>query len=291
MAAVPNRLPTMRAKLAFATRRLHAWWEGYAFEPAAERAALQAMLPLDGSPSGRPVADIVAETIWGPGRLEPGSPVWTMRFAHILALPAKAEAVVFGAGAGAPIRDLEQGTRWKVRGLTHAKGVASGKLSHVSTAMTKIQKGGADGTLSFFQLSRETTPSAFAEFASEFVTPGSKAIFVDYAVVRKGARLSRCFGAPGMGTPKTETDYRDALRNAGFVVDEVGDETRNFMELIAHGWAGWRRSYGAISHIEDGRLRAAMLREMSDQAKLWAERYEAMKSGQLRVLFLKATRR
>lgn len=283
------KLPGVKARAVFAARRFHAWWEGYAFDSASERAALLAQLPVAGMATGRPTADIVAESIWGGGRLEPGSPVWTMRYARMLGLPVKADVVVFGAGAGGPVRDLHHGTRWKVTGLTNAVGVADGNLRSHEQALQRMQKATADGALSFFQLSSDANPMAFAEFSAELMLPNSKTVFVDYAVARKGARLPRCF--PGAAAPKTETEYRDALRAGGFVIEEAGDDTLAFMPLIAQGWAGWRRAYDAMTHVEDLPLRAEMLRAMSDHAKLWAERYEALKSGQLRVLFMRAARR
>lgn len=285
------KLPGMQAKLAYASRRFHAWWEGYAFDEVAERAALQAMLPSPGGASGRPVEDIVAEAIWGQGRLEPGSAEWTMRFARMLSLSRKSSAVVFGAGAGGPLHDLLSGTRWKAKGFTHAKGAHAPHLSHYSEAMGRINKAGADGGLSFFQLSRDANPIAFAEFAAELMAPGAKAVFTEFAVVRRGARLSKCFPASHGAGPKTESEYRDALRAAGFVVEEAGDDTLAFLPLIETGWAGWRRAYNAISHIEDIGLRAQMMRALSDHARLWAERFEALKSGQLRVIFLRAAKR
>jgi hypothetical protein len=291
MTATAAKLPSMRAKLAFAARRFHAWWEGYAFDEAAELAALQAMFPMAGSPSGRPVEDIVAEAIWGQGRLEPGAPVWTMRYARMLGLPVKAQVIVFGAGMGGPLGDLENGTRWKAQGFTHAKAAERVNLYRYDAAMGRMHKANAQGAISFFQLSQDANPAAFSEFAAELLLPGAKAIFTDYAVVRKGARLPRCFPAISGGSPKTETEYRDALRTAGLIVDEAGDDTQAFLPLIEHGWAGWRRAYEAITHVEDMALRAKMLRAMSVHARLWAERYEALKSGQLRVMFFRASRR
>ncbi len=291
MTANAAKLPSVRARLAFAARRLHAWWEGYAFDEAAELAALQAMLPVAGSPSGRPIEDIVAESIWGHERLEPGSPAWTMRYARMLGLPVKARVVVFGAGMGGPLTDLAHGTRWKAQGFTHAKAAQGPHLRGYDGAMGRMNKARANGALSFFQLSRDANPAAFSEFVAEMLVPDARVVFADYAVVRKGARLPRCFPAVSRGAPKTETEYRDALRAADLVVDEVGDDTAAFLPLIEHGWAGWRQAYTAMTHVEDMALRAKMLHALSAHACLWAERYEALKSGQLRVMFLRASRR
>ena len=291
MSAQAAKLPGVKAKVAFAARRFHAWWEGYAFDPDAEFAALQAMLPIAGGATGRPPKEIVAEAIWGAGRLEPGGPAWTMRYARMLSLPVKANVIVFGAGAGGPLSDLDHGTRWRAKGFTHARSAAGGKLKAYGEAMGRINKADADGAVSFFQLNRDANTLAFAEFAAELLAPDAKIVFTDYAVIRKGARLPKCFPAGEGTTPKTESEYRDVMRTAGFVIEEAGDDTPAFMPMIAKGWAGWRRAYSAIRSIEDARLRADMLRAMSDHARLWAERYEALRSGQLRVLYLRAAKR
>ncbi len=290
MTATTAKLPGTGARLALASRRFYAWWEGYAFDEAAERAALQARLPIGGA-SGRPAREIVAEAIWGAGRLEPGSPTYTMRYARMLGLPVKSSVVIFGAGAGGPLRDLDHGTRWKAKGFTQSSSAVAKNLTPYGEAMGRINKSCADGAISFFQLNGDTNPVVFAEFAAELLDVGAKAVFADFAVVRKGARLPKCFSA-GAGTmPKTESEYREILRAAGFVVEEAGDDTPAFLPIIAEAWSNWRRIYDAIGNIDDADLRAEMLRAMAEHARLWAERYEALKSGQLRILFMRCARR
>ncbi|GEM_PF-2187985 len=291
MTANAEKLPGLKAKLAFAGRKFNAWWEGYAFDENAERAALQAKFPAAERGSRRPVEEIVGEAIWGEGRLEPGSPAWTMRFARMLSLPVRANVVIFGAGAGAPLSDLKHGTRWKAFGFTHAKNISQGNLRSYDMAMRSTDKSGCAGALSLFELHRDANPSAFAGFASNLLLPGAKAVFVDYATVRKGVRLRSCFPSVHHGAPKTDAEYRAALAGAGFTLEETLDETASFMALIAKGWAGWRQAYTAISQVENGKLRAEMMRAMAANAALWAERFEAMKSGQVRVLCFRATRK
>lgn len=287
MAATATKLPSLRAKFAFAGRKLYAWWEGYAFDEAAERAALQTQFP---GGDARPAEQIVAEAIWGEGRLEPGAPVWTMRLARMLSLPVRANVIVFGAGAGAPLEDLKHGTRWQVTGLTRAKHVAGGALRSYDMAMQRLHKTGAAGALSFFELHRDASPAAFAGLAADLLLPGAKAVFVDFAVARRGARLRSCFPSARHGAPKTEAEYIDALRGAGFSVSDTGDETGAFMQLVAQGWSGWRSAYAGIANLENAPMRAELTRAMAQHAHLWAERFDAMKSGQLRVPCIRATR-
>ncbi|MEO1251092.1 MAG: hypothetical protein AAFW81_01945 [Pseudomonadota bacterium] len=290
MAQTAGTLSTLDAKARFAARRLHAWWEGYRFDPMAERAVIQAKLAQNGQPGGRPVDAIVAEAIWGAGRLEPGSPDWSMRLANKLALPHKSRVIVFGAGAGASVDDLATGAGWKVIGLTPSQSAANDRVVSYDLAMQRVQKSSADGALCLYQLSRDSNPTAFAEFAADLTTPGAPVIFADYVVARRWAKLPSCFPG-GSGFPKTEREYGASLAAAGFEVESIGDDSEIFRRLIADGWAGWRRAYDAFTHIDDTRLRAEMLRAMASQASYWAERNDAIKSGHLGVRILRARKR
>lgn len=289
MTARAAALPNWQARLAFTGRKFHAWWEGYAFDEAAERAALQADFPFAGI-KARPAGDLIAEAIWGEGRLEPGSPAWTMHFARLLSLPVRANVVIFGAGAGGVLNDIRLGTRWRSTGLTRAEHVARGNLRSYDMAVQRRSKAKADGAMSFFELHQEANPASFSAMVSEMLTPGSKAVFVEYCVARKGVRLRSCFPTAKHGAPKTAAQYQEAIRNAGFVVNDGFDETQAFIQMIAKGWAGWRRAYAAISNIENVSKRAELTRAMAVHAHLWAERLDAMKSGQLLVIAIRATR-
>ncbi len=289
MSAQAIKLSGFQAKSAFWRRKFHAWWEGYAFDETAERAAIAAEFPGAGGVAADP-DEIIAQAIWGEGRIDPGSPAWTMRYARQLSLPVKANVIVFGAGVGAPLNDLRHGTRWKVSGLTRAKGISGNDLKHYDVALQKLQKAGAAGALSFFEMSADADPAAFARIAAELLLPGAKAIFVDYAVSRKGARLRSCFPSSMKGTARAVDEYERALSGAGFSVSGALDETATFLPMIAQGWSGWRGAYNAISQLDSDRQRARLLRALGDHAHLWAERYDALKAGRLRVMRFQATR-
>lgn len=290
MASVASELPGFQAKLAFTRRKFHAWWEGYAFDAAAERAAILARFPGAADLGARPVDEIVPEIIWGEGRQEPGAPVWTMRFARMLSLPVRAHVIVFGAGGGAPLNDLKHGTRWKVSGLTRYDNYSHGELRSYDNALQKLHKASTAGALSFFELHRDPDPVAFTRLAAELLLPGAKAVFVDFTVARKGARLRSCFPAFKYGAPRNHGEYETILRDGGFTMTDYGDETGFFMPLIAEGWAGWRQAYEAISNIENMRIRVDLMRGLAAHAHLWAERFDALRSGQLQVTRFQVTR-
>ncbi len=277
----------LRTDLALAGRRFHAWWEGYAFDASAERSRLARAHGLDVATdlfTDVKPEDEIAQGIWGAGRLEPGGPAWTMRFARELGAPLKARIVVLGAGAGGPLRDLKSATRWRVSGFTRYAGAARGvDLKSYEKVMSRINRAAAQGALSFFELHRDPDPRAFAFFAGELVSPGAPVSFIDFTAARKGRGLKACFAAPWTGAPKPSGDYAAMLEDAGLRVADVEDETRAFMPLVTNGWGNWKSAYEEASKIQDAGRRAARLRVLSRYAHLWAERLDALKAGQLQV--------
>lgn len=287
MAGEPLRNNGLRTRLAMTGRRFHAWWEGYAFDAALEREDVAARFgELGAGPSPE---DEIAEWIWGAGRHEPGEPAFTMRLARTLGLPSRARLVVFGAGAGGVLRDLKAGAQWKVAGLGRASLRAPGlDLRSYDEALARLNKAGADGALCFFELHRDADPAAFGRFAGELLKPGAPATFIDFAIARKGARLKSCFAGAWPGAPRIAADYIRALKDAGFTVADTADETRSFMPLVARGWAHWKRAYDAATRTAEPRLRAERVRALGEYAQLWAERYDALRSGQLQALRIQA---
>ncbi|MEX0645029.1 MAG: hypothetical protein WD076_06950 [Parvularculaceae bacterium] len=282
MAGEPLRASGVQGRLQFAARRFHAWWEGYAFDPGLESADIAERLGEGKPHEGLEYA--IAELIWGAGRHEPGDPAWTMRHARTLGLPTKAHVVVFGAGGGAPLRDLKAATRWKVAGLSRVATRLKG-FDHrtYDAALTRPLKTGADGAISFFELHRDADPAAFARFASELLRPSAAISFVDYTLARKGARLKGCFPEAAPGAPRVAADTIRMLKEAGFAVSDTVDETRLFTPLIVKGWAQWKRAYEAANAAGPARQRGEMLRFLSGYAHLWAERLDALKAGHLQV--------
>lgn len=290
MGETRNAAAKLRAQLTFTARKFHAWWEGYAFDADAEHAALQAYLATTFN-DPRNSDEVIAEAIWGKGRLEPGEPAWTMRFARLLSLPVRANVVIFGAGAGAPLDDLKHGTRWKTTGFTRSTNYSDKRLRQYEDALQRLQKGAAGGALSFFELHRDANPEAVTALCAEMVTPGAKVTFIDFVGARRGVRLRSCFPATPKGAIRTEQQYEDLFREAGFTLADKADESASFMALIEKGWAGWRRAYRAITTMDDARKRAEYANALAQNAHLWAERYDALKSGQLKVVCFRVYRK
>lgn len=285
-----ERLP-WRERLRYESRRFNAWWEGFAFDPDAERAALVAEAEAARAPAGPPDLDI-ARSIWGEGRLDPGDPAWTMRHARTLGVALKAEIVILGAGAGAPVMDLKHGTRWKLSGYSRIPSKLKGlDVIPYEAALSRINRASADGGLAFFELHRDADPAMIALFAAELVKPNAPFAFVDFTVARRGARLKSCFAEPWGGSPRQADQFAELLEKSGFRVNDAVDETRAFLPLVSRGWARWRAAYARALEFSDKRLRADYLNLLAQYAHLWAERFDAIKAGQLQVTRILARRK
>ncbi len=272
-----------RKRLEFESRRFNAWWEGYAFDADAERAALASQTARDIAPDGAYEHDI-AKSIWGEGRLDPGDPAWTMRHARTLGVALKAEIVVLGAGAGAPVKDLKVGTRWRLSGYSRIPSKLKGlDVVPYEAALSRINRASADGGICFFELHRDHDPAMIALFAAELVKPNAPVAFVDFTVARRGARLKSCFAEPWGGSPRQTDQFAELLEKSFFRIVDTADETRAFLPLIARGWAHWKAAYSRALEFQDKRARAEYLNLLARYAHLWAERFDAIKAGQLQV--------
>ncbi|OFX01494.1 MAG: hypothetical protein A3E78_06850 [Alphaproteobacteria bacterium RIFCSPHIGHO2_12_FULL_63_12] len=280
-----------RERLRFESRRFNAWWEGFAFDAAAERAALAADAGAASAPEG-PADQDIAKSIWGEGRLDPGDPAWTMRHARTLGVALKAEVVILGAGAGAPLKDLKHGTRWKLSGYSRIASRIKGlDVIPYEAALTRINRASADGGISFFELHRDADPAMIALFAAELVKPNAPFAFVDFTVARRGARLKSCFADPWGGSPRQADQFVELLETSGFRINDTVDETRAFLPLVARGWSRWRAAYSRALEFSDKRRRADYLNLLAQYAHLWAERFDAIKAGQLQVTRILARRK
>lgn len=292
-AATADEAPLpLQSRLALAGRRFNAWWEGYDFDEAAEKALILSMQREAREPVRLAIHQQVSQGIWGDGRFDPGDAAWTMRHARTLGADLKASVVVLGAGAGAPIRDLKNGTRWKITGYARIpERIKAVDVSPYEVALQRINRAAADAGLCFFELHRDADPAMIAMFAAELVRSNAPFVFVDFTVARKGARLKSCFADPWDGAPRPADQVAEMLEKSGFRVGDRNDETRAFLPLISRGWARWRGAYGRALELPKTGQRSDYLRALGAYAHLWAERYDAMKSGQLQVTRFQARRK
>lgn len=280
------------SRLALAGRRFNAWWEGFDFNESAERAHLLSLRTVSHEAGRLAIPLDIPQGIWGEGRFDPGDAAWTMRHARTLGADIKASVVVLGAGAGGPVRDLKNGTRWKLTGYARIpERIKALDVSPYETALQRINRAAAGAGLCFFELHRDADPAMIAMFAAELVRPNAPFVFVDFTVARKGARLKSCFADPWDGAPRPADQVADMLDKSGFRVGDKNDETRAFLPLVTRGWSRWREAYARAMELPKPGERAEYLRALGAYAHLWAERFDALKAGQLQVTRFQARRK
>ncbi|MEL6370910.1 MAG: hypothetical protein AAFR03_09340 [Pseudomonadota bacterium] len=282
-----------RGEVMFAAQRFNAWWEGYAFDPDTTRQAISKRMSFASVPvaNSAPPREIINSTIWGGGREDPGDASWSLKCARTLGLPLKATVAVLGAGGGAPLADLKAGSRWKLHGFAATRaGQGRFKVTDYQSAMSNFNRAICDGGICFFDLHKERDPTALALFAAELSKPNAPFCFIDFTTYRQWARFERCFDHPLSGTVVTADRLTRTLEGVGFRVTDTTDETRAFLPLVSEGWGRWRKAYDYVDTLTNTKQQAEYLHALSRMARLWAERFEALKSGQLRVTRIQARR-
>lgn len=278
---------SLREDIAVAGRWFNAWWEGYAFDADRTRRQLrdQAAQRFWRKLDGVAPEVIIANALWGDGRMDPGDAAWTMRHARMLGLPLKARVAVFGAAQGGPIRDLKAGAKWRTTGFArHAAQARHANIETYSEAAIHMNKGEYDGALCFFDLHRETDPKRLLALVSASLKGNAPVAFVDFAAGRSGTRLKSCFDEPLTGTARGGDQIAALIESAGFRISETDDETRIFRPLLAQGFARWRAAFQIGAVMPNARARADYVSALARIAHIWAERHDALRSGQLQVV-------
>lgn len=275
----------MGPKVGYLGRRFHAWWEGHGFDPALERRAV--LLGSRGVGSLNDVQDqtsFIGEALWGPGRLGPGSPSWTMLLARTLMIDEKAKVGVFGAERGGVLYDLQSGTNWHVSGYSHyAVSMPQIRLNNYNRMNKRRHKPSLDGAMMLFEMYREPEPKTQLDILAQMLLPGGKAVLVDFTSLRRDVRLKHAFAGHWNGILRHSSDYEALAKQSGLSITNIVDVTPQYLPLISQGWASWRYAWQILSDIPDNRQRLHMLNLITEYASIWAERYDAMRSGQLLV--------
>ena len=276
--ATPDRiyvLPDLRARMTYAGRRFHAWWEGFAFDAHFERAdivlnhAKIADILVDESAT----ASVISELVWGAGHCEPGGPSWSMALARTLPPAAKdKKTLILGANAAIIRHDL--------------RAVFSGPIDIAELGVYNLSSAYAeyyDRGLCVFPFYRDEDVAAASAALAGVMASRGRVSLVDFTIAHERTSIPAAFVKPWGGAPSYTGLFGDYLRAADFIIDQTVDETERFMPLIAHGWAGWRHAWQLLRGVSNDHHRAALTAALETYASMWAERYEALRTGQLRV--------
>lgn len=225
---------------------------------------------------------LTAQRIWGEGWVEPGSGEWVTGLARRLQVEASAHVLVLGAGFGGPPAELAAAYDWLADGYSDIEQPRRGRAPKSYDALIPTETDWADAVISLFDLHRAPDFEARIQTIAQALKPGARAAIVDFVASHPDTLLETCFPAPWSGSPQRALHYEWTCSKAGLRIVKMSDETETYQRLIAAGWEKWKEVYDEIVQGEDDAARRAdRLNALSDHAKLWASRHEAMCSGDL----------
>ncbi len=289
------------------SRRLNAWWDGVdtpsasvVDDPAMELSFDQSI--RDRFENWSDVRTRIAESIWGQGFINPG----TRKFSHLVMAPARVTAkksvldLTSGLGGtaamlvretGAWVDALEPNPTLAEKGRRLVASAPSGKqIDYQSVDFHELDLPEWRYHLIF---SRERLfATRFKRRAIEqsmrSLKTGGQLLISDY-VISKDAENN-----PDVANwrtkeleeihPWTLEKYSERMTEAGLKASSVVDLSK---VMIAEVNAAWRRM---LSNMEGGSLDRELVNSVLAEGEIWQSRIKALRSGDVRLLRINATR-
>jgi hypothetical protein len=281
-------------KMALARARLHAWWEGEAFDPASVASADAVdVAPPAFQDIPEPPAEPrlkALEILWGEGRLGPGADHDDRLQPARIGLPATGTLAVFGAGLEGPIvaaAEAHPGEfiayEWREEAQAHlafrlGRSVIAGraKPQNMDLDLFSAPAETWDGAWSLDEFSFAPNPSRLAMQLFKGLKPAGVAVLETYIVDGRGpaaGAFASAFAEPQLMNFEALTSVITA---AGFGVEEQEDLTAAHLDAVKEGF---RRLEQALSSAQA--LGPGVAREIAWEAESWAHRMAAMNAGRL----------
>ncbi|MBL8830965.1 MAG: methyltransferase domain-containing protein [Rhodospirillales bacterium] len=296
--------------------KLHAWWEGYVYEPRPQAKAPAASpapaagaadakhpdpvrLPTDGKVVVKdqwpPERIKVAQLIWGDGFTFPGGEEFAVEMARPLALHDGDTAMDLGCGLGAGTRAIAKAYGAWMEGYDLSPDLAKSgnNMSHAANMERKAPIGLLDVVDGSFKPKRydgALVRNVFSMISDKpklltrlvhGMKPGGRLVVVDWTIAREDA-MGDALDAYRLGeatAPRLSTvaQFTAQLEAAGLAVKIADDFTDAFRAVVLEGWS-------RIETIVDrGQLKPDEGKALMDEAKLWSRRLAAVAAGDLRV--------
>lgn len=291
-------------------RRFMAWWDGVDLDAKATGGGPVQAGPATGSgPARLEVQDLtdrlaVMQDLWGPGFAAPGGPEFAADLCAMLNLSNEKSLLDVGAGLGGPARAITQKYGVWITGFESIADMASA-AEQLSAKMglakkVKIQafdpENGAlpvnkfDAVWSKDILYSVKAKERLMQVMAKALKPRGQMLVIDY-VVAEGAETAPEIEAwrkveAKDPSPWTLAEYERGFAQAGLdlrVTDELSDR---YIQFITDAWSRWRAvvaDVDATGAKEPARL-PALRRALAAEADLWAQRFEMLKGGKLKVL-------
>lgn len=283
-----------KRKLALARARLHAWWEGEAFDEAAVIAAVTteeaaptfSEAPIedelfDAEPYEKPGRLVALGLLWGEGRIRPGDTAEESQVSSRLGLAPEGVLAVLGPGLAAPIAAVVGAHEGKIDvyewreetfdalryEVEQAKFGERLTLTRIDLEAHAFPANTYDGVFSVDDFAYCSFPPQLAHRLIKCLKPGARAVVECYAGEPSQA-LATAF-ASSFAEPQIRP-LRDLLKyfaDSGFVLESDEDITEDFLGLARLAF----KQLGERLH-EAGGLSVAAAQELAWEAEAWRAR-------------------
>jgi hypothetical protein len=302
MAAALNALFDKR-RLALTRARLHAWWEGEAFDEAAAVAAIETKLAAANDAGGDAESELFDQpefeppprlaalaTLWGEGRVRPGEATADgLEPARIGLAPAGVLAVL-SPGLAAPLIAIAEAHpgrieayEWREETFDALKhGVVKANLiDRVSVARIDLEAhvftpGAFDGLLSVDDFAYCGYPPHLAQQIMKSLKPGACAVVETYIGLR-GEELATAF-ASSFAEPQIRAhgDLIQFFLDAGLTVEADEDLSDEFLHTARQAFKQLGERLAGSGGIEP-----AVARELAWEAEAWRMRLKLLAQRRL----------
>jgi cyclopropane fatty-acyl-phospholipid synthase-like methyltransferase len=290
-------------KLALTRARLHAWWEGEAFDEAAALAAIAEKLKaadqngpsgadqelFDEPPLGLPPRLLALAALWGEGRIRPGDAAAETEALAALGLGADGVLAVLGAGHAAPLIALAsthagkiEAFEWREETLEALQyGVRKARLeARVSVVRIDLEAHvftpeAYDGLISIDDFAYCGYPPHLAHQIVKCLKPGAPALLDCYVGLR-GQELATAF-ASSFAEPqiRSQAELLQFFTDSGLTLESEDDITGAFMACARQGFKD------LAGRLNEKMLEPAAARELAWEAEAWRMRLKLL--GQRRL--------
>lgn len=279
-------------------KRLGAWWRGEDSEkgvPETRRAKAD--------DKGGPAEWLmVAEQLWGAGALGPAEDKFVAELAERLSLNAETTLGYVGIGLGGAARSLAVQTEVTItgyepnvdaagQGAEQGKGAAGGNkvaIHQMAFDRFELPEDAFDaiaGKESFHDVAdRERV---FKQI-TRALKSGGTLLFTDYVVTGDPLDAGTCltlFGKRSLPvSPCSAQAYSELSKSQGLEPSADEDLSDLYIACVSEGWSNLRALLDQLgARADDPARRTRFLRTIADEAAMWANRLEALRTRKLEV--------
>ena len=303
--------------------RFRAWWEGYdageyqtllkrqqrapVYEEAA--AARRRTAVYEPPKPQTPIRLKSAQLVWGSGFLSPGGGELVLELVALVGIKPAMSVLEVGAGIGGAARALvDQYGIWischensddcvRVGNeLTKMSGQANRvRLTRYDPESLELSAGAWDCILSRETLYRVGDKARLIDQLRQGLKLNGQLVMTDYVLAEPGldSEAARDWLDAEEGTPEPwSVEGYEACFKKHKITSSVTplDLTETYCDLITSGWWSFQKRMTEIK-LGSGEERTELLRAMEADAKLWAKRLAALKSGDVQICRLYAQKK